>query len=101
MTMQESLRVQVESELKMARNKIADITKKIETRKSPGYRSLRLFTSLQETTKSARKNGVAMEGSKRKFSGQPLQVVPRPKDESDERGAFTMELHGWHFLSVY
>ena len=87
----ESLRSQVESELKMARHKITDITKKIESRTSSAPFAVPMsLTGSADTTKELRKNGVAVENGKRKFNGQPLQGIVRHRDENDERGAYIM-----------
>ncbi|KAJ3553483.1 hypothetical protein NM688_g3590 [Phlebia brevispora] len=74
MPLAEQLRIQVESELKMARVKIADITKKIESH-------------------ATRVNGTTSETHKRKFNGQPLQTEEKPRDDKDEREDFRTALH--------
>ncbi|OCH89904.1 hypothetical protein OBBRIDRAFT_793801 [Obba rivulosa] len=80
MNLTDTLRMQVQSELEMARNKINAITKSIET----------------HSARSLRKKSLDSGSTKRKFTGTPLGQNVKWKEGHDERDDFRTSMHQAH-----
>ncbi|EMD39883.1 hypothetical protein CERSUDRAFT_112137 [Gelatoporia subvermispora B] len=80
MALTDTLRMQVQSELEMAKHKISAITKSIET----------------HSARNQRKKSLDISGNKRKFTGTPLGQNVKWREVHDERDDFRTAMHQAH-----